>query len=229
MLRQDWLGSDASFSLPPPHLSLRPLAKIMVKGVICCYEPSCDNVSSEGYTMKRCKQCKSLWYCSVACQRKHWPFHKAECQSRVVSRATVARLADSDVPEKALDKWMSRTCMKWIDKISRQAMGAMPNRSLETVDQHFVLFKLLWTRGTFEIQRIEVYKRVDLSIVTGMPEEQARAMCELVRQSDEKAKRLGLDGPLGGTAMAVVLGRVEECEGGPVDLVRFKEVSLRFA
>ena len=28
----------------------------------------------------RCSQCKSMYYCSKACQRQHWPAHKASCR-----------------------------------------------------------------------------------------------------------------------------------------------------
>ena len=30
---------------------------------------------------KRCKQCKSVWYCSVECQRAQWQEHKLLCQA----------------------------------------------------------------------------------------------------------------------------------------------------
>eukprot|EP01126_Amoeba_proteus_P041441 TRINITY_DN445_c0_g2_i12.p1 TRINITY_DN445_c0_g2~~TRINITY_DN445_c0_g2_i12.p1 ORF type:complete len:425 (-),score=78.84 TRINITY_DN445_c0_g2_i12:135-1409(-) len=30
--------------------------------------------------MKLCNRCKSLWYCSVECQKKHWPTHKNNCK-----------------------------------------------------------------------------------------------------------------------------------------------------
>jgi len=29
--------------------------------------------------MKRCSQCKKVWYCSAACQKKDWSSHKLEC------------------------------------------------------------------------------------------------------------------------------------------------------
>eukprot|EP01130_Rhizamoeba_saxonica_P008204 TRINITY_DN3316_c1_g2_i1.p1 TRINITY_DN3316_c1_g2~~TRINITY_DN3316_c1_g2_i1.p1 ORF type:complete len:440 (+),score=87.65 TRINITY_DN3316_c1_g2_i1:61-1380(+) len=31
-------------------------------------------------TPKRCSRCKSIWYCTRHCQKKHWAVHKTECK-----------------------------------------------------------------------------------------------------------------------------------------------------
>ena len=33
------------------------------------------------YATKKCSKCKSVWYCSAACQRDNWPEHKQSCQA----------------------------------------------------------------------------------------------------------------------------------------------------
>lgn len=40
----------------------------------------CDNV---GANFKVCSKCKTVKYCSAACQKEHWPQHKKDC--RVIS------------------------------------------------------------------------------------------------------------------------------------------------
>ncbi|KJA23791.1 hypothetical protein HYPSUDRAFT_39638 [Hypholoma sublateritium FD-334 SS-4] len=36
--------------------------------------------ASERANLQRCGKCKSAWYCSKDCQKKHWPFHKIGCK-----------------------------------------------------------------------------------------------------------------------------------------------------
>jgi len=39
-----------------------------------CKKPDRRNI------FKKCSRCKSVWYCSVECQRKAWKFHKTGCK-----------------------------------------------------------------------------------------------------------------------------------------------------
>lgn len=33
-----------------------------------------------GVKLQRCARCRDAWYCSVECQKQHWPQHKAVCR-----------------------------------------------------------------------------------------------------------------------------------------------------
>ena len=35
--------------------------------------------SADVIALKRCARCHSIYYCSEACQREHWPTHKPQC------------------------------------------------------------------------------------------------------------------------------------------------------
>ncbi len=41
----------------------------------------CATCHEKSLKLKRCKRCKRTKYCSVACQRAHWKFHKFACTS----------------------------------------------------------------------------------------------------------------------------------------------------
>ena len=45
-----------------------------LKSCGCCSQPL-----KAGGLPQRCGQCKAVYYCSAACQKKHWPEHKAAC------------------------------------------------------------------------------------------------------------------------------------------------------
>jgi TPR repeat protein len=42
----------------------------------------CAECGEGGAGLKMCNACKHVKYCSVACQRRHWPSHKTECKQR---------------------------------------------------------------------------------------------------------------------------------------------------
>lgn len=41
----------------------------------------CCKIRGEHGQLQRCTQCRSVWYCSVRCQKSHWPEHKVLCQA----------------------------------------------------------------------------------------------------------------------------------------------------
>ena len=45
-----------------------------------CACPDCSNVETLSRTFGACASCKTVKYCGVACQRKHWKAHRKECQ-----------------------------------------------------------------------------------------------------------------------------------------------------
>jgi hypothetical protein len=51
----------------------------------------CAECGEGGVGLKTCKSCKDVKYCSVTCQRRHWPRHKKECKQRA------ARLHDESL------------------------------------------------------------------------------------------------------------------------------------
>lgn len=57
-------------------------AKVESNTLICC--AACGNKTTEvdGEKLKTCIACKSAKYCSVKCQRSHWPQHKRACKQR---------------------------------------------------------------------------------------------------------------------------------------------------
>ena len=51
----------------------------------------CADCGEGGIELKTCNSCKDIKYCSVTCQKNHWPKHKQECKQRA------ARLRDESL------------------------------------------------------------------------------------------------------------------------------------
>ena len=53
-----------------------------------CMNPDCPlpNMKAECSKLMKCEQCRLMQYCSIACQRAHWPTHKEDCVK--ISRKT---------------------------------------------------------------------------------------------------------------------------------------------
>ena len=55
----------------------------------CCAE--CGNQGGGVASLKVCKSCMLVKYCSAECQHKHWPTHKADCKRHA------AKIRDEDL------------------------------------------------------------------------------------------------------------------------------------
>lgn len=63
--------------------------------------------------LKRCARCKSAWYCSVDCQRKHFKQHKIECATiaaEAEASATAPAAAAATATPAAVDPPSSNAC-----------------------------------------------------------------------------------------------------------------------
>jgi len=57
---------------------------------VCC----ADCGEAGGASLKVCKACMSVKYCNAACQKNHWPKHKAECKERAAELRDEALFKD---------------------------------------------------------------------------------------------------------------------------------------
>ena len=58
--------------------------RMTLPSVGCAY-PRCRNMATpaeDTLGTLLCAKCGVIQYCSTACQKAHWPVHKAACQSR---------------------------------------------------------------------------------------------------------------------------------------------------
>eukprot|EP00976_Prorocentrum_cordatum_P041178 835897-Prorocentrum_minimum.AAC.1 len=64
----------------------------------------CSSCSTPGESLRRCSQCRCVFYCNVSCQKAHWKVHKKTCSpcakpSRDVSTARGAKKAAAYIAE----------------------------------------------------------------------------------------------------------------------------------
>lgn len=75
--------SDWNIKGSPLHDEDDPvLAQQMAKAQAKLQCASCKLFQGNTESFKRCSQCKSVYYCNVACQTKHWPEHKKTCSKK---------------------------------------------------------------------------------------------------------------------------------------------------
>lgn len=58
-----------------------------------CSNSACRKAAAEGQRLRRCRRCKSVFYCSDACQHTDWRRHKrAECVAAAAAAAAAERV-----------------------------------------------------------------------------------------------------------------------------------------
>jgi len=66
--------------------TLQPLTleeRRMALPSVGCWSPRCRNMAAPAEDMlhtSKCVACGAAKYCSAACQKSHWPAHKAACK-----------------------------------------------------------------------------------------------------------------------------------------------------
>lgn len=78
---------------------------------------TCAQCGHEG-AKKRCSACKSVFYCSIECQKTAWPTHKSSCRKPPGATAALAAAAAS--PQPALPPPPERTGGEWDDVCEQQ-------------------------------------------------------------------------------------------------------------
>lgn len=104
----------------------------------------CDGCYKEDGSFKRCSSCKSVWYCSFACQRREWSIHKYECKCLVKLMAEKGRDLTPSLRlmlrlliKRRLQKDKTVTCSV---TDNYEVVEALPTHFDDTLEQQLILY-----------------------------------------------------------------------------------------
>lgn len=97
--------------------------------------------------LKHCSRCKTVVYCSPACQRAHWQTHKPSCHFKVVSLPS--NQATSNDALSAL-----RTMPDPVTQQKRKDVSAVAQQTFNIPELRLAIFSLLPARDLLRVQRV---------------------------------------------------------------------------
>ena len=80
--------------------------------------PACSYCNSTPIKLKRCKGCKSVWYCDAKCQVKHWKTHKRDCKS--IKKTTTQEKKTKEKTEAQKEKQRKKNARKRLNRKKRE-------------------------------------------------------------------------------------------------------------
>lgn len=115
--------------------------------------------------VKRCANCRMVWYCSKDCQRKAWPTHKPRCMTGSNLWEQLANDPDGD-DKAALHKDLTRWVATWRDVISTYAIHALDiaNHGRQRINTHTILIELESRRN--RSTRADMFRIVKASLLS---------------------------------------------------------------
>ena len=124
------------------ELSQEEVNSLQKKAVNRCSNTGCNEVS----VSKRCGECYQYFYCSVECQKAHWPYHKEMCKFLVTSRIE-KKQKKKEMDEVRKDLWsdLKKVYERWklprLNKLVLLADFLLPGDKWKT-DILFILINL---------------------------------------------------------------------------------------
>ncbi|KAJ7501101.1 hypothetical protein B0H11DRAFT_2275425 [Mycena galericulata] len=106
---------SSQISAAPPTLPILPALAAIGRA---CY--NCHSRPAESVQLQRCSKCCLVFYCSLACQKNDWAYHKALCRLLAEHEKYLAQeLANDPGRQRSVD-FFQRAPIKYISRLKRE-------------------------------------------------------------------------------------------------------------